>query len=183
MNFRRISRRFLRILPLPAIVVAIGCQREVITPQGPVPVQTVTRVGSQPNSAANQNNGQYFDVDDCANRLHDIEGQLIGYYATYRHLPATLEELRPFVDVGEQADYTCPVSHLSYVYVPQGLVFGSDTRRLIVYDATPVHNGSRWGILFSPAHGRQPVTTQVISIPESSMRGYAPAPPMTRPAG
>jgi hypothetical protein len=160
------------------LVCACGCVTTTTTPDKPK-TAPVTKTNTGGMSAADKSN--YFDVDSCADRLHTIEGQIILYYARYHGLPSTLEELRQFADPGDDTSYTCPVSHQSYVYAQGGLVFGSDPRRLIIYDATPAHNGNRWGILFSPAKGRQPLTTTVIPIPESSMKGFVPAPPVAQP--
>ncbi len=131
--------------------------------------------------------GQYFDVDACADRLHSIEGELIAYYALHRELPRELSELAKYADTGETTDYTCPVSHQSYVYVPTGLALNKDVSqgKLVIYDAKPVHDSTRgpmrWGILFSEARGREPVKTQVIPIPEDVMPGFLPVPPRQAP--
>lgn len=130
--------------------------------------------------------GANFDVDSCAERLHTIEGQIILYYAVNHRLPDQLAELSAYADVGAVPNYTCPVSHQTYVYVPAGLVLGNDPQRLVLYDATPAHDSTRgpmrWGILFSPAKGREPVSTHVIPIPEDTMPGFVPAPPVRAPA-
>jgi hypothetical protein len=123
-----------------------------------------------------------FDTDDCAARMHTLEGQLILYYFKYQKLPMDLDELRSVADPLEEVPTECPVSHLPYVYNPAGLVFGTDMRHLIVYDASPAHAGTRWGILFAQAKGREPINMQVIEIPEKSMVGYQPAPPTPPPA-
>ena len=131
--------------------------------------------------------GQYFDVDPCADRLHSIEGQLITYYALHRELPRDLAELARYAEPGDTTDYTCPVSHQTYVYVPTGLALNKDVTqgKLVIYDAKPVHDSTRgpmrWGILFSEARGREPVKTQVIPIPEDVMPGFVPVPPRQTP--
>jgi len=127
--------------------------------------------------------GQYFDVDSCADRLHTIEGQILTYYAIHRELPRDLAELAKYADAGETTDYTCPVSHQSYVYVPTGLALNRDASKgiLILYDAKPVHDSTegpmRWGILFFEQHGRQPPDANIIPIPEKVMPGFLPLPP------
>ncbi|HEY8751502.1 MAG TPA: hypothetical protein VIM11_26210 [Tepidisphaeraceae bacterium] len=131
--------------------------------------------------------GAYFDVDSCADRLHSIEGQIISYYAVHRELPERLSDLTRYADPGDTTDYTCPVSHQSYVYVPNGLALANDVSngRLILYDATPAHDSARgpmrWGILFSEAKGRAPVTTHIIPIPENTMPGFVPVAPRLGP--
>jgi hypothetical protein len=158
-----------------------GCVTTTTTPDKPAVYHTTAAKGTPGGDSGPSPKTGYFDVDSCADRLHTIEGQIILYYAKFHRLPAALAELRAFADPGEDVSYACPVSHQSYVYVPNGLIFGSDPRRLIVFDATPAHGGTRWGILFSPAKGRQPLTTTVIPIPESSMKGFTPAPPIAQP--
>lgn len=171
----------LRAFFAAVVLLAVGgcVTTKKTTDQSGATVTPITKTSTGGMSAADKST--YFDVDSCADRLHTIEGQIILYYARYHRLPATLEELRPFADAGDDTSYACPVSHQTYVYVSNGLVFGKDPRRLVVFDATPAHNGNRWGILFSPAKGRQPLTTTVIAIPESSMKGFVPAPPMGQP--
>jgi hypothetical protein len=129
-----------------------------------------------PRSSAN------FDVDDCAERLHDIAGEIIAYYHNKGELPRSLGELGPYAS-GQTTDYTCPVSHLSYVYVPDGLALAKDLSNgvLILYDAKPVHETARgptrWGILFTEARGRAVPKADVIPISEDVMPGYVPVGP------
>jgi hypothetical protein len=140
------------------------------------------------NLANAPKSGAYFDVDSCADRLHSIEGEIISYYAVHRELPERLSDLNRYADAGDTTDYTCPVSHQSYVYVPGGLALANDVSngRLILYDATPAHDSARgpmrWGILFSEAKGRAPVVTHIIPIPENTMPGFVPVSPRLPPA-
>jgi hypothetical protein len=172
----------LRAISVTVLIFGLcGCVTTKTDPEHPKSYTTQVRDSSKSGATGSSEKTGYFDVDNCADRLHTIEGQVILYYAKFHRLPAALAELRAFADPGEDVSYACPVSHQSYVYVPTGLVFGNDPRRLIVYDPTPAHNGGRWGILFAPAKGRQPLTTTVITIPESSMKGFVPAPPIAQP--
>jgi hypothetical protein len=174
--------QMLRAISVVVLLLGVcGCVTTKTNPDRPKSYTTQVRDSSTGSTTGTSEKPGYFDVDNCADRLHTIEGQIVLYYARFHRLPAALTELRAFADPGDDVSYTCPVSHQSYVYVSTGLVFGTDPRRLIVYDATPAHNGGRWGILFSPAKGRQPLTTTVIPIPESSMKGFVPAPPIAQP--
>lgn len=175
-------RYFLKVSLAVGVLGVTGCTSTPAQQNPPKPYETTIIKGAGPNvSGAGVNSKDYFDVDSCANRLHSIEGQIIYYYARFHRLPNSLEELRPFADPGESVDYSCPVSHQSYVYVQNGLALGADPKRLIVFDATPVHNGYRWGILLSFPSGRQPLKTDVIPIKEDVMKGYVPAPPIAAP--
>ena len=139
----------------------------------PAPVRVQQHGSAAPGKVA------AFDTDDCAARMHTLEGQLLLYYLKYRKLPMTLDQLRSVADPGDEVPMDCPVSHQPYAYSPDGLVFGADMRRLVVYDSSPAHSGTRWGVLFSLAKGTEPPNMQVIQIPEPSMVGYHPAPAMS----
>jgi len=113
-------------------------------------------------------------LDPCAGRLQTIAGALLDYYVLYHHWPASLQELRPIGN--EPLELTCPVSRQAYIYNRLGMVRPGDSRKLLVYDATPVHQGTRWGIaLDRDLTGGNPVP-DVISIPETQFRTYRPAP-------
>jgi hypothetical protein len=176
------------IIPLILCGIVLGgCQPTQVDRPSPTsttlaPEAMPTRV--RPQASTGSNFDLDFDVDDCAARLHAIEGDLILYYSRFNRLPAELDELRAMEPAGKDLPLECPVSHKPYIYSPTGLILGNDPQRqlLVVYDSTPAHNGTRWGILFQHASGRKPVNTQVIQIPEQSMVGYHPAPPMAPPA-
>lgn len=166
-------------------VLTPGCVKERISDRpGATPV-AVTQ-GPQPPPAGDQT--PFIDVDDCAGRLQDIEGEILEYYRLHQQLPPSLGNLRPIAQsFGDSGNYFCPVSHQPYVYAPAGLVTQGDDRRLILFDSVPAHGGSRWGILFAEAHGNHPAAAWVQKIPEPMMRRYVPARPpqpasTTRPA-
>ncbi|HXE55361.1 MAG TPA: hypothetical protein VN541_20220 [Tepidisphaeraceae bacterium] len=142
---------------------------------------TAPQVLSNPNVETTE----FKDLDPCAGRLHDIEGQLLNYYVQKHHWPDNIQELRGYADPGEETDYTCPVSHQPYVYVRGGLVRPGKSQRLMVYDATPAHNGMRYGIAVIYPEGRQALHFDVIGIPEPLFANYKPAPaiqPATLPS-
>ena len=175
-------------MSMASFVLAVhGCTKQTVPKQG-LSANEIETPSSAPKPISVDwshlpKSGEYFDVDPCADRLHSIEGELITYYALKRELPATLAELERYASPGETTDYRCPVSKESYVYVPTGLALANDVKqgRLILYDAKPVHDSTkgpmRWGILFSEARGREPVTTHVIPIPEEVMPGFVPITP------
>lgn len=113
--------------------------------------------------------------DRCAGRLHDMAGAMLFYYALHKQLPAKLEELRGVADVDQQLDFTCSQTGEPYVYNPQGLEFAGRQERLVVYDAKPVHGGSRWGILAARPRGRDPAAMWVVRLPESIFLQYRAA--------
>jgi len=118
--------------------------------------------------------------DACATRLVDIEGALLEYYVTMHHWPASLDELKPLSST--PLELTCPVSKQRYIYNPLGLEGSADPRKLIVYDALPSHNNSRWGIVLGHDVNSPTPALDVKLIPEAAFRQYhqsAPKPPPT----
>ncbi|HZZ41380.1 MAG TPA: hypothetical protein VFE58_00445 [Tepidisphaeraceae bacterium] len=106
-------------------------------------------------------------LDPCADQLQDIAGLLLEYYVGYHKLPGTIEELKALAP-GDGKLFVCPTSGEPYVYNPAGLrVAGSavDIGKIVLYDATPVHHGMRWGIAVKERGGGQPIVTRVIAMP------------------
>jgi len=120
-------------------------------------------------------------VDPCAERLHDICGQLLLYYAGNKRLPRTLAEL---TTTGSQhvRPLVCPVSGKPYVYNPDGLRLPGRPGRLVLYDAAASHSGMRWGIFVSDPEGDRPFTARVILLPQESLSSAdkQPSPPADR---
>ena len=115
------------------------------------------------------------ESDACPQRLHDLEGGLLLYYAQNRRLPPTLASLvLPGTDAAAAAEaILCPVSHQPYVYDPRGLPGPDGVSRLIVYDSLPSHNGRRWAITIAESDGNQPLIAKVIAVPESTFAAPA----------
>jgi hypothetical protein len=111
-------------------------------------------------------------IDDCGLNMHDLSSYLLEYYAINRHLPQTLEELRPLVDVDKDLRLTCPVSHKPYLYYPDGLVAAGEQRKLLVVDAEPSHNGQRWAIVTLPAEGKTPLGLWVVQLKEAAAQQF-----------
>ena len=106
--------------------------------------------------------------DECAGRLHDICEPLLLYYVTRHQLPARLEDLRQlrgFADL----ELSCPVSKLSYVYNPVGIITLDNQPRMICYDAAPSHSGMRWAItVVEPRDNSGNLVAKVVAVPESA---------------
>lgn len=123
--------------------------------------------------------------DPCVNRLHDLAGQLLIYYVRHGQLPQTLDELAAAHLVPE-TDLKCPLSGQPYVYdpsgirlpdvgkvafpVPEGVQVPAPPDWLIVYDASPVHAGHRWGIVVSSPYAPGPMTSDVVAVTELELQ-------------
>lgn len=116
-------------------------------------------------------------IDGCSDNMHDLSGCLLQYYVLHQEFPATLEELRPLVDPDQKLPLTCPVSGKAYLYTPRGLHAMGETRSLVVYDATPAHDGKRWAIAAAPRKGTEPLGLWVVQLTESQFIKYIPAEP------
>ena len=170
------------VIVAAALTVAAGCVQQPVSGQRPQ-----VSVGNPDGQLPPSDHSEFTDVDSCAGRLQDIEGELLEYYRLHQTLPPSLHDLRPIAQTfGDEGNYTCPVSRQPYIYVPSGMVIEGSDRRLILYDAVPAHAGARWGILYADPYGNRPPSAWVVKIPEPLLQRYkaAPAPklPKSQPA-
>jgi len=119
------------------------------------------------------------EPNPCAERLHEISGRILAFYAASRRLPASLDELRAARAPGDGTPLVCPVSGKSYLYNPEGLALPDRQNRLILYDATPAHWNGRWGIAIGKITPGLPLQTRVVWVEEAVIEGAA-ADPATR---
>lgn len=105
-------------------------------------------------------------VDPCADRLHDLCGQLLLHYAGCGDLPERLADLNK--DGGFPVPLVCPRTGRPYQYDRDGLRVPDRAGRLIVFDGRPCRPGRRWGILREPAQPGQPLILKVITVPEGA---------------
>ena len=99
--------------------------------------------------------------DPCAWRMQDIEGALLHYYHLKRQLPPRLEDLAILEDE-TVPPLVCPVSGEPYVYHPDGVAIPGSDRRVIVYDAKPVHSNMRWAIIIDVPQPAKPLVADVV---------------------
>jgi hypothetical protein len=110
-------------------------------------------------------------VDACSDRLQDLAGSLLFYYAINKRLPPNLNDLQ---DVNGEAipteHLTCPVSHKPYIYDLRGIPAGNGKPGLIVLaDPEPSHSGLRWAITVEkPKNPTQPLITHLVAVPETT---------------
>lgn len=107
------------------------------------------------------------EVDPCAERLHQVCGPLLLYYATNEKLPDNLATMKT-TDPEPMPPLVCPVSGKPYIYNREGLAIPGKPGRLVLYDAAPSHSGMRWGILAEIVEGPQPLIARAVLVPESA---------------
>ena len=121
---------------------------------------------AKPTPAAKPKSGLSSATDPCAQRLHDLLGGLLLYYAQHDALPPNLKSLAlPSGDVAEAMH--CPVSNQPYIYDPQGLPAPDGSSLLVIYDAVPAHGGYRWAVEVNEPRPGKPLTGEVIAVPET----------------
>jgi hypothetical protein len=192
------------VLRLVAAAVLTGCTTTKVVQQ-PDGSQRVVKTSSSSNKPGTGDGSPAVftdplaSADPCAARLHDLCEPLLLYYATHgKRLPQRLEEVKAFSDFDKPIELTCPTSGQPYTYNPTGLVttvpapagtVEAEPTRLIVYDSTPAHNGSRKGIVVrAPSSGQAP-TLYEVTLTEPQFQTYvpateplfAPAPAVSRP--
>lgn len=107
-------------------------------------------------------------IDPCAERLHDLCGPLLMYYAINRRLPEDLAALQSVAEPGQVVALECPESGEPYVYEPEGFPRPNGPGRIIIYDATPAHSGTRWTVAIDKGDPAEPLIARVVSLPEAA---------------
>ena len=161
MSIATMSRRGLLswVICIPGVLIlASGCQ----WPQPPAPTPAPAAANLEVN-------------DVCAERLHDLCGQLFLYYSRKHVLPQSLEELAPSSATPSSmpsARLVCPVSGKPYVYDRAGLEVPGSDKLVIVYDPTPCQGGKRHVIVIDRIRPGKPLTTDVKLFSDGPM--FAP---------
>jgi hypothetical protein len=112
-------------------------------------------------------------IDPCEEQLQNIEAALLLYYSLNRDLPQHLEDLVTLSS--DDLPLTCPVSHQEYLYFKAGLPIPNSTRRIIVCDPTPAHQGKRWSIAMAPITPDAALELEPQKLPESVFSNLRPA--------
>jgi hypothetical protein len=174
----RCAKRFVMTFAALGLLVAGGCapsggskQTADVGAKSEIPDPAPDRAG-HPTAPINP-------TDACSNRLQDLAGSLLFYYAVNKRLPQTITDLKD-VDgnVIPPEQLTCPVSHKPYVYDPRGIPAGGDRPGVIVLaDPEPSHSGLRWAITVQKAgNPGQPLITHLVAVPETTFHGGLPEP-------
>ena len=140
---KRYSSATIVLLAVAAVFGVQGCQ---VSPQAARPAGLVE--------------------DPCAARLHDLAGGLLAYYAAHGRLPEDLRGLRSAAGADALPPCVCPVSGKPYVYCKDGVKASGHAGLVVLYDATPAHEGAAWGIAMETPAGGGPVTAQVVRLAE-----------------
>jgi hypothetical protein len=155
-----IVKRLVLAVLVVALAVAGGCAGNKQPPAGGGATTKKTQSSRAPASSSRLNS----NTDPCAMRLHDLCAPLLLFYARYQQLPTKIDELSqvPGVTVPE---LICPASNQPYVYNPHGPSGREAGTRLILYDASPVHAGHRWGIEVREPTPGQALVAKVVVMP------------------
>jgi len=166
-----VNNRLPFIVALLVLELLVGCRPNPAKPTArPDGAPTTESLANQPASAKPADLGEITGSDPCATRLHDIAGVMLMYYGVNRVLPEKLAELEPIADA--PLDFTCPLSHLQYVYTPQGLRAEGKSKAIILHDAAASHGGTRWCILMPNSLTQTVQSLEVVQLPESVFRLY-----------
>jgi len=130
-------------------------------------------------SVQNLTADQVVNTDPCVERLHDVAGYLLTYYADHKQLPENLDQLQSYADPGTIIDFTCPDTHQPYAYVPTGIRSPAQGRQIILYDSVPHPDGKRWCIFLSPAilHPGSSLVMDVLPVTQAAFRTFQPTAP------
>jgi hypothetical protein len=110
-------------------------------------------------------------TDPCAERMHEIGGELLLFYATYHRLPDRLDELRSMPGSDPSLELSCPISHEAYVYLPTRLSWlKTQQGPVVLYDSRPVHEGMRWALIWQDTGSDDPQIMRVVAVPDAAVR-------------
>ena len=152
-----------------ALLVAWGCTAPNPGKTQPRPASKLVADKATSHGTAPRTSPTLSATDPCAERLHELSGSLLFYYAKHRRLPNDLAQLEALDSpAGDDVALACPVSEAPYVYDPEGLPRPANQPGLIiVYDPHPSHAGLRWAVVMEPGGRAGPPITRVIAAPES----------------
>jgi hypothetical protein len=168
------SSRLARPLVVQSCLILLlmaGCQPQATRPSSVAATTGPVERVAPPSKLTPE---QQAAVDPCALRLQDICGAMLTNYIIHRSLPEKLDDLKTLADVGTDLKFTCPVSNLPYVYIPAGLQSMGRTKRIVLHDAEPSHDGNRWCVLMAPIRGGKAPYLEVILVPPNLFRTYLP---------
>ena len=106
------------------------------------------------------------ESDPCAERLHEVAGQLLMFYVEHRQLPDALAQLNL-----PEAQLSCPVCKRPYVYDPQGVLLSNLSVRAVLWDPQPCHSGVRWAVVMDEPKPGKPLSLNVIPIAQDPAAG------------
>jgi len=108
------------------------------------------------------------EEDLCAERLHDLSGAILFYYAAHHRLPespAVLASLGP----EDPVPLVCPLSDQPYLYHPTGLRVQGQPGRMVLYDAVACHTGMRWGVFVDGGGTGRRLIARVVLVADAAV--------------
>lgn len=149
---------------LVGVLLLVGCSAPAGRQASPTTRSANAASTTQP--AAAQRADRLTVNDPCPSRLHDLAGPLLVYLTTHYRLPERLDELRQMPGGERLGDFACPTSGRPYLYNPAGVVGANVSRRAVIYDAAPTHDGYRWAIVIREATPNAPFIAEVVAWSE-----------------
>ena len=156
------------IFIVPVAFALTACQSQTTVTAG-----GHTRVVSN-NATEKMSLDQAIGTDPCAERLRDIEGALLMYYALHKQMPPSLQELAPLADLDTPLNFTSPVTGAPFGYNAAGMPAPGRSKRIIVYETVPEHVGKRWCIRMPLTDPTAAQSAEVVEIPEADFGNYLP---------
>ena len=171
-----LAAQHVRVAVLAAMLLAAGgcaAAKKTTPPRGKA---STTRPATAKVDAAAPLSGGVTITDPCANRLHDLAGSLLLYYAVHRRLPEQIAELDQIAGPTARGALACPVSGQPYIYNPRGLLAPDTKSQIVLYDPAPSHAGRRWAVsIVEPTGDSDALVTKVVLLPDALFRPPAPA--------
>lgn len=115
------------------------------------------------------------DSDPCSIQMQHVEEALATFCAfNHGQLPDTLDQLKDATsDPG--LNLNCPVTGQPYLYSRAGLFLPTDPRRIVLWEPTASHHGSRLCLMVPHLEPGHAVTMELRLIPEADFQKAAPA--------
>lgn len=126
-----------------------------------------------PSASSPAQPDQRVTTDASAERLHELSGQILAYYARHEQLPPSLEALAEEAGPGAPPAVS-PGTGEPCVYHAPPLPLPRRSGLLLMHDPMPVvqrtaERSMRWAMVVQPKRRGAPLTAQVILLPASQV--------------
>jgi hypothetical protein len=158
-----------QILMVLVPLLVTGCQTVSVSS---TPVERTAGVSLPANRPATDE--ESVASDPCAIRLDHVIEAMYQFYLLNKRLPDTLEQLKPFGDELNPIQLVCTATGQPYQYSFNALMSPGRSKRILVWDPTPAHQGRRYCILISYTQPNNGLALEVDAVPEADFKTYVP---------